>query len=215
MIQANPFFIFLMGTNPHQSNRATPSLSPVDDPQNQINKNVDLSLFIFSAAGKPPAWFVFWNQTAAGNSNVTYDHTISDFGQTRRTQDASGVVTSVDYPVIGPSANGSSTLGYTSTTITGIDTFHITVRHEMFHYQDRTASIGAPNPDGDGLASAIEGDQNGNGIIDGGETSATTANTYTIDTDAEYRAYWREGNVWNTEIGNYDSVDWSKGGKQW
>ncbi len=174
------------------------------------------------AAGKPPAWFVFWNQTGAGNSDVSYDHSIAagTFGVTSFGYNATtGVVVSVSKPKIGAAASGSSTVGLTSTTITGIDTFFMTVRHEMLHYDELSASIGAANADGDYIAASLEGDKNGNGIIDGGETDpalySTHGTTPSGPSDAEWRAYWMEGNVWNADIGSFDSVDWSKGGKQW
>jgi hypothetical protein len=175
-----------------------------------------------AAVGGIPAWFTFWNQTAAGSNNVSFDSTLGagTYGVTRWYRDTTtGEVTDVDQPLIGGSANGSSSVGLTTTTITGIDTFYMTVRHEMLHYDELTASIGEPNVDGDGLAASLEGDKNGNGVIDGGETDPALFSTHGITpsgpSDVEWRAYWMESNAWNSSIGTFDSVDWSKGGKQW
>lgn len=174
----------------------------------------------------PPAWFVFWQQTGAGNPMVDYDNSVTEDGVTSFTEDNQGRVATVSLPRVGPSASGSSVLGGNNTTnhgilrgaaISGIDKFHITVLHEMLHYSDMTASIGKPDPDDDEVWAGLEGDTNGNGIFDPGETDPTLHNTHNIsqDDDSEYRAYWREVNVWASDIGNYDNVDWSKGGKQW
>lgn len=66
----------------------------------------------------------------------------------------------------------------------------------------------------------MEEDTNGNGSFDPGETCGWTINTHSLtcpsdDIDCEYRTYGAEHKQWYTEVGAYDSLDWSKGGRQW
>jgi hypothetical protein len=180
-----------------------------------------------ASSQNPPAWFVFWQQAGAGSSAVTYDPNLGATGLTSYYTDIFGSIVITDVKV-GPGASGSDVLGGACTligggtlnggTISGIDLFHITVRHELKHVSDLSMySGGSADADGDRIndvyeaASPLAGSQ---------QTSVTAANTWLLScpsplSDIEYRAYWSEVNVWRSEIGSYNNVDWSKGGKQW
>lgn len=184
----------------------------------------------------PPCWFVFWNQTPAGDEDIEYDHALvaPTLGAiTVSVDNVTRVITSVGPCRIGRDATVPKTLGGNSNVdhgvlnggvVTGIDTFHFVVTHEKLHESDFTAGIGRPNPDNDCVVSTLEVDNsappNGN-CTDPGETDPASQNTHAItcpsndDDDREYRTYYREVNLWHTEVGDYDNVDWSRDGKQW
>jgi|GEM_PF-3473983 len=182
----------------------------------------------------PPCWFEYWNETSAGDSAIEYDHSLVSptLGATGFTYNiVTNQIISVGAPRVGRDADGSVTMGGPSSTnhgtmnagvATGIDCFHAVVKHEKLHYTDFTAGIGQANADLDFIVATLEIDENSDGdMIDPGETDPGTLDTHSItcpstdNDDKEYRTYYRNANVWNADVGNYDDVDWSTGGKQW
>ena len=178
-------------------------------------------------ANNPPLWFYYWNETDAGNPDVTFDQNVS-LGATTAHRNGPQI-TGVDNPRIGVDANSSDILGGNSTsncgtfsggTISGIDLFHITVRHEILHYSDVSAGVGNADNDYDWLHDGMEVDSDGDGTWDCDETDPNDSNTHNMscpssDIDAEFRSYCAEVNSWNTEVGDYEELDWSWDGKQW
>ena len=72
-----------------------------------------------------------------------------------------------------------------------------------------------------GQSAILEGDINGNGVFDPGETDPSNLNTHNIscpsdNDDSEYRAYYYELSLAG-DVGTFNTCDWSSGnyGKQW
>lgn len=179
------------------------------------------------STANPPAWHVFWSQAVV--SNYAYDHAYPDYGycDIAHMKLPSNMMGYRQYPVLGRAANSTSTLGNgntagglplggaAGTTISGIDNFWITILHESKHYNDAGGAY-SWDTDIDFVADFNETSSTP-GVYGPGETDPGVLNTHAFsDTgDNEYRAYYAECHQFASEVGKWDSVDWSKGGKQW
>jgi len=178
----------------------------------------------------PPCWFVFWQQTSAGSSEAEYDHSISESGKTQVLYFLGEYINGAGWTKIGSSAYSTSNKIYGGNATTshgtlnagscsGIDWFHLVVAHELKHRETFDVSY-ANDVDIDAVPDSNEVDSNSNGVWDPGETDPTQQNTHNIscasdDEDSEYVAYYYETTTIKNSKGDFDSVDWSKGGKRW
>jgi len=171
-----------------------------------------------TANPKPKNWFFYWTQTSANKGSPNYVNG-NGGGYVQFTDNPNyrvyiddGCTGSYTTPQVGQNAN---------TTLTHIDNFAWTVRHEYRHHEQGVAwwgaggYNGADDGDGDNMKDSFEGAM-GYGAADGGPFDDTDPDTFNNDgnlvNDTERHAVFTQEN-WN--VGSADGDDWAHPGNQW